>query len=136
MAMNKTEQKRMADLDHALRLARALRWPDYPEPAPMSGAEINDSKAPGGFKRYLRETQEREMVARGWFVSTYQQGNVTYGCSNGVNHDRDGDSTSTQGMGQMFRTEEEAYRYLRVLKTREYAEHLAKIDAEIERCTR
>ncbi len=131
MAMNKTEQKRMDDLEHALRLARALRWPDYPEPAPMTEAEIRANLAPGGKKQFGNGDPEK--VCRGWFVNSYQTGRVSHGCSNGFNHSDSGDYTTTQNMGVMYPTELDAWRLLRCKKTREYAEHLAKIDAEIAR---
>jgi hypothetical protein len=123
MAMTKAERLRMETLDKALRLARALHWPTYAEPAPMTREEIEAAKVPGGTK-YGRQ----QMVALGWFANSYSR-HVERGCSNGVNHGH-GDKTSAQGMGQLFRTEADAWRFIRCELTREYAERLAAIDAE------
>lgn len=128
MALTKAETKRMEDLERGIREARSLRWPDYPEPAFMTVTEIKESLAPGGYKFGGREP---EMVARGWFVNTYDRGRVTLGCSNGTFHSNSGDYTTTQNMGWMFRDEIDAWRYLRLKKTQEYAAHLAEIDARI-----
>lgn len=128
MSMNKTEQAHMATLEHALRLARALHWPTYAEPAPMTREEIEAAKVPGGCRRY---TSEPQRVALGWFGGTYDGGNVRNGCSDGINHG-DGNTTTTQGMGRLFRTEAEAWRFVRMELTRQYAERLAKIDAKLQ----
>lgn len=36
MAMTKAEQQRVADLEKGLAMARALRWPEYNMPAPLT----------------------------------------------------------------------------------------------------
>lgn len=129
MAMTKAEKARMAELEHALGLARALRFPDYPVPTPMTREEIKASLVDGG-TRYGKAQQ----VARGWFYNAYLGGagdyanRVTYGCSDGIGHDRDGDTTSSQNMGRMYRTRGEAVMAMRHELTTACAEVLAKVD--------
>jgi hypothetical protein len=132
MAMTKAEKARMQELEHALRLSRAMRFPDYPVPQPMTREEIDASLAPGGF--YLGRQQ---MVARGWFYHANVGGyggysnSVTYGCSNGMSHSREGDYTTSQNMGRMYRTKSEAFMALRHELTTKCAEILADIDCQV-----
>lgn len=125
MAMTKTEQKRMADLEDALRRARAMRWPEYNMPAPMTEADIAANLVDGGIKY-----SSPERVARGYFANSYS-GRVTYGCSNGVHHSTSGDTTTTQHMGVMYATEVDAWRAVRYEMTEKFAAQLAKVDQEI-----
>lgn len=84
MAMNKAEQKRVADLEADVRMLLALRWPTDPMPVPMTREEIKDALVPGGSKY-----GEREMVARGWFANPSSM-RVTCGCSDGHFHATEG----------------------------------------------
>lgn len=127
MAMNKTEQARVEQLEDALARARALRWPGYHSPAPMTLADIQANLVDGGKKWGI--TQK---VARGYFANAHAQ-RVTYGCSDGIHHNKNGDATDTQQMGRMYALEIDAWRAIRHELTIEYAKTLAKIDAEIER---
>lgn len=126
MAMTKAEQARMAELEEALRMARAMRWPGYPAPAPMTQADIKANLVEGGIK-----WNQPQMVARGWFAHTGSNPGVSYGCSDGTNHNSDGSTTSTQQMGRMFFTEREAWRMVRVSLTEKFAKELARVDAQI-----
>lgn len=125
MAMTKAETKRMADLEEALACARAMRWPEYNMPAPMTEAEIRANLVDGGMK-YGRP----DRVARGWFANGYSS-RVTYGCSNGIYHSAEGDITTSQQMGRMFSSEADAWRAVRYEMTERYAEALARVDAKI-----
>jgi hypothetical protein len=132
MAMNKKEQLYVASLEHQVRVAKAFRFPDYPEPRHMTREEIDERK--NGPKGVTVEKWGRpQKIALGWFVNTYQNGTVNQGCSDGACHDFwDTKGTSAQGMGEMFKTKLEALKFLRIKKTEEFAEALAKIDKEIE----
>lgn len=125
MAMNKAEQKRMADLDEALALARSMRWPEYNMPAPMTGADIKANLVDGGMKY-----GSPDRVARGYFGNSYS-GRVTYGCSNGHSHNAEGDKTTTQGMGRMYAFEHDAWRAIRHEMTLRFAKELARVDLRI-----
>jgi hypothetical protein len=127
--MTKTEKERVAQLERDLALAKAMRWPGYPSPAPKTRAEIEKSKTEGA-PRY----GQISMVARGWFANSYSEGKVSYGCSNGVNHGSDGDKTTTQGMGRMYATEVDAWRAVRVEMTELFAAILARVDGKIQGC--
>jgi hypothetical protein len=124
MAMTKKEQEEMALLREARDMARAMRWPEYPCPARMTAAEINAAKVPGGVKH-----GSQQMVARGWF---FWGTRVTYGCSDGIHHAVEGDVTTSQNAGRMFRTKLDALRAMRIERTIEVARELARIDAMIE----
>jgi hypothetical protein len=123
MAMTKAEKARMAELEKQLAMSRAMRFPDYSVPQPMSYDDIKDALSVSG-----------ETVVRGWFYNANLGGyggysnQATYGCSNGINHSREGAKTSTQGMGRMYRTREEAVMALRHELTTQCAELLARVD--------
>lgn len=127
MAMNKAEKAEMERLRNDLALARAMRWPDYPRPEPMTREEIDAALVEGGEK-----WGKRQRVARGWFYNAYLGGygppKVTYGCSDGFHHSTTGDTTSTQQMGRMYRTEEDAWQCLRLDLTEQCAKLLASVD--------
>jgi hypothetical protein len=132
MAMNKSEKAEMEALRNALALSRAMRFPDYPVPQPMTYEEIRSSLTDGGLR-----FGSRQKVARGWFYNAHLGGHgpysnrVTYGCSDGIHHSIDGDVTTSQGTGQMYRTREEASRALRHELTTKCAEVLAAVDRAI-----
>ena len=123
--MTKAEQKRMADLEEALALARSMRWPEYNLPASMTESEIRANLVDGGI-RY----GSPQKVARGYFTNSHT-GRVTYGCSDGIHHSADGDTTTTQGMGVMYLTEADAWRAVRYRMTERFARELAKVDQKI-----
>lgn len=130
MAMTKAEKLRMDNLERALRMARALRWPDYPMPQSMSRDDIEATK--------VRATKDRwghdVIVAFGYFPNPYSV-RVTHGCSNGTSHNREGNITTTQGMGMMYKTQLEAWQFIRHRLTEEFSEKLAKVDEAIAACT-
>ena len=126
MAMTKAERAALDKAEHEARLARALRFPTDPVPKQMGLDEIAAAMTHKSVK-YGRE----HTVARGWFYNTYAA-RVSFGCSDGTFHNKDGDTTSTQTPGSMYRTKAEALRAMRHEKVREVAEILAKIDKQIE----
>jgi hypothetical protein len=130
MAMNKKEQAEMQSLRDALDMARAMRWPDYPLPAPVTRAWIDANLVDGGMRH-----GSPQKVARGWFYNSYfdslSRPRITYGCSNGVHHETSGDTTSTQTMGRMYATKREALQALRIELTQRCAGILASIDRQI-----
>ena len=119
----------MAELEHALLLARAMRFPDYPVPRPMTYEEIKANLVEGGVRH-----GHPQKVARGWFYNAYigshtsYGGRVTYGCSDGIHHSTEGDTTTTQDCGRMYRTKADAVMALRHDLTTQCAEILAKVD--------
>jgi hypothetical protein len=131
MAMNKKELAEVDRLRSDLALARAMRWPSYAKPASMTHEEIKASLVDGG-KRF----GVTQRVARGWFYNAYLGSHsahrVTYGCSDGLNHDSDGDTTSTQQMGRMYATKREALQALRLDLTETCAKVLAAVDRQID----
>lgn len=128
MAMTKAEKERMAQLERNISLLKAMKWPDYSKPASMTKADIEANLVQGG-KQY----GSVQRVARGWFSNSYDQGRVSYGCSNGTNHSSSGDITTTQGMGRMYASELEAWRAIRHEMTERFASVLARVDGEIAR---
>jgi hypothetical protein len=125
MAMTKAEKARVEELEKALRLARALRLPDYPKPASMTRDEITANLVPGG-EKYGR----RQKVAFGYFYNTHSV-TVSRGCSDGMTHSWSGDVTTTKNMGVMYSDEADAWRAVRHELTEKYARQLADIDARI-----
>lgn len=134
MAMTKAEKAELERLRADLALARALRWPDYPRNAPMTRADINANLVEGG----INYTKRRQMVARGWFYNAYLGGlwrpNVTYGCSDGIHHNREGDTTTSQQAGVMFSTKRKALQNLRLELTEKCANILADVDRQLAEC--
>lgn len=122
--MTKKERELVEQLMAERDMARALRWPDYAMPTPMSEAEIRSRLTVGGLKYGVPER-----VAIGWFKN-YNK--VTQGCSNGISHNSNGDTANAQGAGHMYRSKVQALQALRHTVTAEYARHLASIDADIE----
>ena len=119
MAMNKTEKAEFEAFKRERDMARSLRWPEYSKPERMTAAEIKMEMAATG-----------ENVARGWFENSYSQ-LVSRGCSNGVSHNPNGDKTSSQNAGVMYRYKSEALRVMRLKMTEQFAKDLAKVDAQI-----
>lgn len=130
MAMNKSEKAEMDRLRHDLALARAMRWPDYPRPAPMTREDIAANLIDGGMKY-----GSPQKVARGWFVFShlggFSDGRVSYGCSDGIHHSAEGDATTTKQMGVMYATKRDALHVLRLELTEKCAEILARVDRMI-----
>ncbi|RWE46801.1 MAG: hypothetical protein EOS79_11465 [Mesorhizobium sp.] len=126
MAMNKTEQAAFEKLRNDLALARAMRWPSYPKPAPMSRAEIEANLIDGG-----ERWGSSQKVARGWYQNAYSK-RVTYGCSTVVSHNIEGDTTSSQNMGVMYAIKADALRAMRLEMTEKFARDLAGVDRQIE----
>lgn len=126
MAMTKAERAALDKAEHEARLARALRFPTDPVPKQMSLDEIRAAMTHKSIKYGHEHT-----VARGWFFNSHSL-RISLGCSDGVHHSNDGDTTSTQTPGRMYFTKAEALRAMRHEKVREVAEILAKIDKQIE----
>lgn len=127
MAMSKKEQQEVERLKAELAMARALRWPSFANPPTMTRDEIKEALVPGGI-RYGSPCK----VARGWFMNSHSR-SVTYGCSDGYRHAREGDAPGSQECGRMYRTEADAWRAMRHEATLRAAKELADIDAQIER---
>lgn len=131
MAMNNKEKAEMERLRADLALARAMRWPSYPKPAPVTAQWIKDNLVDGGV-RY----GQPQKVARGWFYNAYLGGysspSATYGCSDGVHHNTQGDTTASQNAGRMFATKREALEALRIDLTEMVAKVLAGVDRQID----
>lgn len=119
MAMNKAERAEFEALKLERDMARALRWPEYSKPTRMTEAEIRMEMASSG-----------SSVARGWFENAYSH-RVSFGCSNGVNHNTDGAQISSQNMGVMYRHKSEALRVMRLKMTEKFAKALADVDSQI-----
>ena len=132
MAMTKAEKAELEAARNSLALVRAMHFPDYPVPQPMTYEEIKASLVAGG-KRF----GHTQMVARGWFYNANLGGqggysnSVTHGCSDGIHHSREGDVTTTQQTGRMYRTKLEALQALRHELTTQAATVLAAVDAQI-----
>lgn len=126
MAMTKAERAALDKAEHEARLARALRFPTDPLPKPMTQNEVVAARA-HEVVRYGHIT----LVTRSWFQNTYSL-RVSFGCSDGHTHCKDGTDSFSQTMGCMYRTKAEALRVMRHEKVREVAEILAKIDKWIE----
>lgn len=123
MAMTKAEKDRMANLERGIKLARAMHWPRYSIPEPMTRDVILDARVPVGVRNI-------RMACPGYFANPYTR-KVTKGCSDGYNHNFDGDQPTTQGMGEMYRTEREAFIVLRMALTEMYATALASVDERL-----
>lgn len=119
MAMTKAEQARVAALETDLAMARAMAWPSYRCPSPMTEQDIA-----------VLMKSANGAPARGWFANPYN-GRVTFGCSTLTSHNPEGDKTTTQKMGRMYVTELTAYEVLRHEVTRRVANDLARIDHKI-----
>jgi hypothetical protein len=109
-------------------MARALRWPEYTKPQPMTRAEIdlelkagNTVQAPSDYRSGPRD------VFVGWTFSTYRDGQVYKIGSDGHGHTHLSGSWS-QGGGLIYRHKVEAVAALRYEKTEEFAKALAAID--------
>jgi hypothetical protein len=132
MAMTKGEKAELEAARNALALVRAMHFPDYPVPQPMTTDEIKAGLVDGGNK-----WGAPKRVARGWFYNVHISSShgkpfsVTYGCSNGIHHAREGDTTNSQNAGRMYRTKDEALRAARHEATTVVAKVLAAIDEAI-----
>lgn len=128
MAMTKAEKERMANLEQAVKFARSMRWPDYGYPQAMTREQIDAAKVDGGIKWSIPEK-----VAFGYFANAYSL-QVSHGCSNGISHNPTGNTTTTQGMGRMYRSEREAWMAVRLHLTEKYAKTLAEVDEKLAAC--
>jgi hypothetical protein len=125
MSMTKAEKAHVEHLETMLSYVRALKWPDYPKPACMSDEDIKAGLTTGGLK-----WGSPQKVAFGYFATPTAR-RVTLGCSDGVSHNIDGNTTSSQGRGAMYATEADAWRAIRHALSEEYARNLASVDAKI-----
>ncbi|MDW7555342.1 hypothetical protein D9623_33445 (plasmid) [Azospirillum brasilense] len=125
MAMTKAEKAEMEALREARDLARALRWPEYAEPAMIPPPDFSGSHTSGWLFNTYRLTAQLggmgDAVYRAWSEST------THG---------DGQSpiphrSATQGGVHLFATRLDALKALRLAVTEEFARKLARVDAEI-----
>lgn len=120
--MTKKEQAAMDALRGELARAKALCFPQYPKPEPLTADDLRPvDKNAGG-------------VVVAWHQNNYEcRFEVRQGCSNGVFHSTWGtDKTTSQGAGTFYRTKLEALQVARHEMTERYADTLARIDAAIE----
>ena len=119
MAMNKREQKALADAQNELAYARALRWsteaagPDL-EPPLKSGEYTSGWLVIGGGEHARIVPAWSQINTHGW----------------GDDRPREGRSGS-QGSRQLFSTRQRALAVLRNQLEDQYARKLAAIDAEL-----
>lgn len=122
MAMTKAEKAEMDRLREARDMARALRWPEYAEPEPISREEV---------RSFVGNGYSDTKVMKGWFSNRHSEV-PTLGCSNGINHNPTGtERTTSQEPGVMYRTKLDALRVIRLAKTVQFARKLAELDAAI-----
>lgn len=129
MSMNKKEQaaldKAIADRD----AARALRWPEYDKPSPMTDEEV--SAAPT--IDVPTDWSGTRKAVPGWDYNEYA-GEVFKVLRSGrawAAHYVEGQRPSWSQHGRIFRTKADALRGLRYSLTVAYAEKLASIDRMI-----
>lgn len=118
--MTKKEQAAFADLEHQLRLAKALRFTESVE---------RDVQPPS--------CMGNEKLRKGWDYNAYLGGysapRVEKACTSAIYHNFGDDTkTTTQGARSLFSTKLLALRALRVEVESKVAEILAKIDEQIE----
>lgn len=132
MAMTIKEKQALDDAQRDRDLARALSWPSYPEPIPMTREEISNAstheiRIEGGKHTFPR------MVAVGWF---YRAGlgafgdtpRVTQGWSDLGSSSADMSRHASQGMGRIYKTYDDAARAMRHELTHLLAARLALVD--------
>lgn len=117
--MNKKEQAEMDRLCKAVAEARAMRWPEYEYPAQIE----------------TPPTYSRGTFTRGWWAHAYGlEWRVGEGVSDGVHHSTHNlERTTTQGPGKFYASRIDALRVARLKLTEQFAQVLARLDAEIER---
>ena len=135
MAMTKTEQARMAALEEARDLARALRWPEREPPTPLTKDEIDAALQVSETKISRFGRAEYVRVVDFWSYNDYTgharklwydgyfwtEGETTPNAHNGW----------SRRNGPFFHTKAEALRALRYYKTLEAARTLANLDKMI-----
>lgn len=121
MAMTKKEQKRLADLEDELRIAKAFRFTEAVEPdLPIPGM-LSDGLSKGfDFNAY---------------VSSHAR--VEKACSSSIHHSfGQDDSTTTQGARRLYSTRLLALRAMRAKVEIQCAKLLADIDKQITEATK
>lgn len=129
MAMTKAEKAEMDTLREARDLARALAWPSYPCPSPMTYDEVRanlTTEIPASYGR----GQPRK-VCVGWFKSAYN-GTVSKGWSDGISHSTTMHPDGSQNKGLIYRTYDDAAHALRHELTIKLARQLADADRLID----
>lgn len=113
MAMTKAEKARMAELEHQLRLAKAMKFTDPVAPDVLPPEKWGE-------------------LSTGWTFNSYSE-SVTTACSSTTSHAiGHTDKTNSQRPIRLYASEVLALRGLRNELERKYAESLAKIDRRIE----
>ena len=122
--MTKAENTEMNRLRSELAFARALRWPDYPKPERLTRDQLTPVR-----------NQYSGGVVTAWHQANYETNyRVSEGCSDGVSHNPSGtNKTTSQSVGEFYRTRLEALRVVRHEMTERFAKALAAVDAEIEK---
>ncbi|MFC5353580.1 hypothetical protein [Azospirillum himalayense] len=124
MAMTKAEKAEMEALREARDLARALRWPEYAEPAMMPIPPSGEHASGWLFNAH------RAMDLWGTGNSVYQawSKSSTHGDGASPAPNRSG----SQNGVPLFAARLDALKALRLAMTKEFARKLARVDAEIE----
>jgi hypothetical protein len=118
MAMNKSEKARMDTLEHELRKAKALRFPNY-EPVKIDIVEATTGMDWDTVNRGWTFNVHSLYVWEGWFRKTFH----------GTWPRDPRYSTGSQGCGgPWYVTKRDATMALRIALTDQYAENLANID--------
>lgn len=137
MAMTKKEKAELEAAKSAeiaaknkLAEAKAMRWPEYEKPLPYTREEL----------QILCPYSGPENAMDVWYslsMASYQK--VRAGQATGNSHTIGGKLTQhggSLGIGTPYKTEEDAYRALRIELTEKYAKELAEIDAKIVELSR
>ncbi|WP_425321500.1 hypothetical protein [Azospirillum baldaniorum] len=123
--MTKAEKAEMEALREARDLARALRWPEYAEPAMIPPPDFSDDHTTGWLFNAYRITAQYggmgDAVYRAW------SGGNTHGEGEAPIPHR----SATQGGVSLFATRLDALKALRLAMTEDFARKLARVDAEI-----
>ena len=126
MAMTKKEREEFERMREERDLARALRWPEYGEPAMVKPPETSSSHHTSGWlfnPHRSRDEYSESSVYQAW------SGSVTHGDGPAPRPDR---SASQRGV-HLYASRADALRALRLTLTLRFARILAAIDGEIEK---
>ncbi|WP_247879408.1 hypothetical protein [Azospirillum sp. TSA6c] len=126
MAMTKAEKAEMDNLRAARDMARALRWPEYAEPAKLAVPKFGEFTEGWTFNSFGVENGPSAIeraVRLAWSES------ICHG-DGGYRPRETGRSASQNGV-QLFETRADALKAMRLQVTQTYARTLAQIDAAI-----
>lgn len=125
MGLTKVQKDHIESLEIQRDMARALRWPSYDVPRPLTAAQIK------AMPRDVEGLLYGASGVSGWFFNTYSK-NVSHGWSTGHTHNSVGDKNAMQHCGRMYATQADAWRAMRHDMTTIVARDLAFVDAKIK----